>query len=111
MTVPPRLHTMLIDLLRAGRYTTGGHVLAHGFAEGFVVADVRAAIRDGVIIEDYADRWRCLLVARVKCVPDGRYRWLHVVCDYGTRNELGIVTAYVPDSAEWGNPPVRRVGP
>ena len=100
MTVPPQLHTMLVDLLRAGRYTTGGHVFAHADVQGFALADVRAAIRDGVIIENYSDRRRCLIVARVHCVTDRRLRWLHVVCDYDTRNLLGIVTAYVPDPAE-----------
>jgi hypothetical protein len=111
VTIPPALKAMLVDLLDAGRYETGGHVVAHAFAEGFVMADVRAAIRDGIIIEDYPDRRRCLIVARVYCVTDGRLRWLHVVCDYGRRNVLGIVTAYVPDSDEWGNPPVRRIAP
>lgn len=111
MTVPPQLKAMLVDLLAENRYETGGHVFTHAHAEGFALRDVRAAIRDGVIIEDYADRRRCLFVARVICTTDARERWLHVVCDYSVRNVLGIVTAYVPDPAEWGNPPIKRIAP
>lgn len=107
MTVPPHLHRMLVDLLVAGRVILGPHVLVHGLAEGFGLRDVRVAVRNGIIIEVYADRSRCLLCARVR-FRDGRLRWLHVVCSYAVRNELGLVTAYVPDPTEWDDPPIKR---
>lgn len=110
MVVPPQLKAMLVDVLDAGRIAVGGHVLAHGAAQGFVLRDVRAAVRDGVIIEVYTDRRRCLICARVRFHRDGRIRWLHVVCDYSVRNILGLTTAYVPDPAEWGEPPITRRG-
>lgn len=107
MSVPPHLHAMILERLDAGRFVTESHVLAHAHAEGFVLADVRAAIRSGIIIEMYPDRDRCLIVARVR-TRAGRERWLHVVCDHGHATHLGIVTAYCPDPDEWGDPPLRR---
>lgn len=107
MSVPPHLHAMIRERLNSGRYVTESHVFAHGAVEGFVLADVRAAIRSGIIIEVYRDRSRCLIVARVR-TRSGRERWLHVVCDVGHPVNLGIVTAYCPDPAEWGDPPIRR---
>jgi hypothetical protein len=61
-------------------------------------AEVRRVIRMGEVIEDYAEDARghsCLILGR------GRGgRPLHVVCapksDY-----LAIITAYLPDPAEW----------
>lgn len=107
MTVPPHLHIMICDYLADGRYEVGPHVMIHAQREGFSQADVRAAIRSGVIIEVYSDRRRCLLVARIRTVS-GRESWLHVVCDYGDRQLIGIITAYRPDPIEWEDPPVRR---
>jgi hypothetical protein len=98
---------MICDRLDTGRYVTESHVFAHADTEDFVLADVRAAIRSGIIIEVYPDRDRCLIVARVR-TRAGRERWLHVVCDHGHPTHLGIVTAYSPDPGEWGDPPLRR---
>ena len=47
------------------------------------------------------------LAARVR-VATGRLLWLHVVCDYNDREKVGLTTAYVPDPAEWDDPPIRR---
>lgn len=107
MTVPANLHAMIRERVRTGRYITGAHVLRHGFAEGFVVADVKLAILSGMLLEHYPDRGRCLICARVR-VRSGRLLWLHVVCQYNDRVRVGLVTAYVPDPAEWGDPPLRR---
>jgi len=107
VTVPPHLHTMICDYLSDGRYEIGPHVVIHAQNEGFHLADARAAIRFGVIVEVYPDRRRCLLVARIRTLR-GREIWLHVVCDYGDRQMLGIITAYRPDPGEWDDPPVRR---
>lgn len=107
MSVPPHLHTMICDYLSTRRYETGPHVVAHAFSEGFRIADVLAAIRAGTIVEMYPERDRCLLVARLR-IASGRVSWLHIVCDFGDRALLGIVTAYRPDPLEWEDPPIRR---
>ena len=107
MTVPPHLHALIRERLSARRYITESHVFAHALTEDFVLADVRAAIRSGIIIEVYRDRRRCLIVSRVRMIA-GRERWLHVVCDYSHATHLGIVTAYCPDPQEWEDPPIRR---
>ena len=107
MSVPPHLLALIRERLNDGRYITESHVFAHGAVEGFVLADVRAAICSGIIIEVYRERHRCLIVARVR-TRAGRERWLHVVCDVGHPVNLGIVTAYCPNPAEWGDPPIRR---
>ncbi len=61
-------------------------------------ADVRKVIEDGEIIEDYPDDPRghsCLVLGRS---VDGRP--LHVVC--APKDEyLAVITAYIPDQAQW----------
>jgi hypothetical protein len=95
------------DYLSAHRYEIGPHVVAHALREGFRIADVLVAIRDGTIVEVYPDRDRCLIIARLR-VADGRLSWLHIICDTANRALLGIVTAYRPDPVEWEDPPLRR---
>ncbi len=62
------------------------------------VAEVRAVLENGEVIEDYPEDARghsCLMLGQRE---EGRP--IHVVCapkdDY-----LAVITAYVPDSAEW----------
>jgi len=61
------------------------------------VAEVRAAVRKGEVIEDYPEDARghsCLVLGM------GKNRPIHVVCsprpDY-----LAIITAYLPSDKEW----------
>jgi hypothetical protein len=63
------------------------------------VEEVRRAVLDGEIIEDYPEDVRshsCLILG-----PGELERQIHVVCapkaDY-----LAIITAYLPQVAEWG---------
>jgi hypothetical protein len=108
MTVPPNLLRMIRDRILNGRYKTGAHAIRHGVEQGFVVRDALTAVREGHIIENYPERGRCLICARISA-SSGRQLWLHVVCDYNDRETVGITTAYVPDPNEWGDPPIRRV--
>lgn len=63
-------------------------------------ADVRRAIEAGEIIEDYPEDTRgrsCLLLGRG---IDGRP--MHIVC--APKDEyLAVITAYIPDEAQWSN--------
>jgi hypothetical protein len=61
-------------------------------------AEVRSAIENGEVIEDYPDNSRghsCLVLGKGK-----NKRPVHIVCS--PRDEfLAIITAYIPDPAEW----------
>lgn len=61
-------------------------------------SDVRKVLEDGEIIEDYPDDPRghsCLILGR-----DIEKRPIHVVC--APKDEyLAIITAYIPDNAQW----------
>jgi hypothetical protein len=71
-------------------------------------AEVRAVVESGEIIEDYPEDARghsCLMLG-----PGSGGRPIHVVCspkdDY-----LAIITAYLPDPAEWSGDCRRRNRP
>jgi hypothetical protein len=61
-------------------------------------SDVRKVLEEGEIIEDYPEDARghsCLMLGKG---ADGRP--IHVVCT--PKDEyLGVITAYVPDEAQW----------
>ena len=61
-------------------------------------ADVRKVIEEGEIIEDYPEDTRgrsCLILGRA-----GNGRPIHIVC--APKDEyLAIITAYIPDEAQW----------
>ena len=66
-------------------------------------AEVRHAVQNGTIIEDYPEDPRghsCLLLAQDE-------RPLHVVCSPKT-NYLAIITAYLPDPNQWSEDFKRR---
>jgi len=63
-------------------------------------SDVRKVIEEGEIIEDYPEDTRghsCLILGRGRG-RDGRP--IHIVC--APKDEyLAIITAYIPDEAQW----------
>lgn len=68
-------------------------------------AEVRQVVLQGEVIEDYPEDARghsCLLVGET--APD---RFVHVVCS-PKEEYLAIVTAYIPDAAEWDEPRRQR---
>jgi hypothetical protein len=105
--VPPGLVAMVQDRVRVGATIRSSHARAHGREQGFGVAQIRAAVLTGVVIDWMAERQRLLFCARVRN-REGRLVWLHVVVDYVHPIKAGVVTAYVPDPAEWEEPPLRR---
>ncbi len=72
------------------------------------VAEVRAVLDAGEAIEDYPEDARghsCLMLGRGE---DGRP--IHVIC--APKEEyLAVITAYVPDAAEWSADFRKRVEP
>ncbi len=74
-----------------------GHVLKRLLQRGISQASVIQAILSGEIIEQYPDDYpypSCLLL--------GGTPPLHVVCGHGP-DEVWMITAYYPDTAEWEN--------
>ena len=71
-------------------------------------ADVRKAIEEGETIEDYPEDTRgrsCLILGRGR---DGRP--IHIVC--APKDEyLAIITAYIPDEAQWSKDFRTRIKP
>jgi hypothetical protein len=61
-------------------------------------ADVRRVLDEGEIIEDYPEDMRghsCLILGR-----GGDGRPIHIVCT--PKDEyLAVITAYIPDEAQW----------
>ncbi len=74
----------------------------------FSTSDVRKVLEEGKIIEDYPEDTRghsCLMLGRA---TDGRP--IHIVC--APKDEyLAIITAYIPDDAQWAENYRTRIDP
>jgi hypothetical protein len=92
--------------VEAGQYAVRPHAVIHAVKEGFTEADMVYVVRHGKIIEEYPERYRCLVYAEVPLSARTSLP-LHVICDYWDAEEIHFVTAYVPDS-EFGETPVTR---
>ncbi len=71
-------------------------------------ADVRKVIEEGEVVEDYPEDTRghsCLILGRGR---DGRP--IHIVC--APKDEyLVVITAYIPDEAQWSKDFKMRIKP
>jgi len=90
------------DLIKAKRYSISKHALTEAFADGFSLRDILEVIEIGEIVEEYRDRHRCLIYAKLDKNP------IHVIVDYTAKDWLWIVTVYKPDPAEWVGGKVRK---
>src|SRR4051812_5496693 len=93
----------LIDDLRAkvaaDQFEFSEHALSQSLARAITVAEVRAAIASGVVIEDYpADKYgpSCLVLG---WTPSRRP--LHIQCSYPSRPLVKLITLYEPDPDLW----------
>ena len=80
------------------------HAFTEAFKDGLSIEDILYTILNGEIIEEYPERTRCLIYAKL---PSERP--VHTVVDYG-QEEVHIVTAYIPDPRKWINFRIRRLG-
>ena len=89
------------DCLRGGRYVMSEHVIRSLMGGVVRVADIKAAVLGGTVIEihDHAKRGPGLLVAALS-----RGRPLHVLCAEGVAGWLVILFAYVPAPPIWATP-------
>jgi hypothetical protein len=75
------------------------HALFEAYKESLRAKDIFHAVFNGDILEHYPRRRRVLIVG-----PSARFDiQIHVVCDYGDRNEIVAITVYIPDRPRWAS--------
>jgi hypothetical protein len=93
-------------LIRQRRYKTSHHAEVEREAETITIDDIKTAVLNGELLEDYPDDPRghsCLVLGTAE---DGRP--LHVVLTILAQIEkVLIITVYVPTPPKWLNPHTR----
>lgn len=90
-----------------GNFSVRPHAMQHAVKEGFSVEQMVQTVMSGQVIEEYPDRFRCLIYANVNV--EGVTLPLHVVCEYVSGDQpVDFVTAYIPSEEEWITPRRRR---
>jgi hypothetical protein len=93
-------------LIRQRRYKTSHHAEVEREAETITIDDIKAAVLNGELLEDYPDDPRghsCLMLGTAE---DGRP--LHVVLTILAQiEEVLIITVYVPTPPKWLDPRTR----
>jgi hypothetical protein len=82
-----------------GRFEFSKHATDQSIIRGITLAELRAAVAAGEVIEDYPeDKYGpgCLVFGRTAAG-----RPLHIQCSYPTRPVLKIITLYEPDPELW----------
>jgi len=89
------------DLFEFSRHAVNESIIRH-----ISVQELREAIANGIIIEDYPDDKygpSCLIFGSTLA-----YRPLHIQCSYPSRPLIKIVTLYEPDPELWIDFRIRR---
>lgn len=107
--VPRHVLDQIYAAIDAGIFGISPHNAARAAEKDLSLGDAVAVVRGGMPIEWYPDRDRALFAGRATI--QGRQTWLHVVVGYGRHMPVGLATAYIPDPAEWEDPPVTRRTP
>ena len=82
------------------------HAIDQSILRGITVQELREAIANGEVIEDYPDDKygpSCLRFGMTKS-----RRPIHIQCSYPSRKVVKIITLYQPDSEQWIDYKVRR---
>ena len=102
--------TTLINQLRSkiaeNQFEFSKHALDQSILRGITVQELREAIANGEVIEDYPDDkygQSCLTFGMTKSS-----RPIHIQCSYPSRKVVKIITLYQPDSEQWIDYKVRR---
>jgi len=102
--------TTMINQLRskiaANQFEFSKHALDQSILRGITVQELREAIADGEVIEDYPnDKYgpSCLVFGMTKL-----RRPIHLQCSYPSRKVVKIITLYQPDPEQWIDYKVRR---
>ena len=90
-----------------GNYALGPHAMQHAGQDDLYHVGHCEFFLDGVLVEEYPSRRRCLLYADVTI--EGVKLPLHVVCEqWSPESPVAIVTAYIPSENEWITPTRRK---
>ncbi len=100
---------MITDIrakIASGQFEFSQHAVDQSIIRHISVQEVREAIANGQIIEDYPrDKYgpSCLVFGRTLS-----NRPLHIQCSYPSRPLIKIITLYEPDPKRWINFRIRR---
>lgn len=89
-----------------GKFEFSKHAVDQSICRDIRVDEIREAILNGEIIEDYPDDKygpSCLVFGRTL-----RGRPIHVHCSHPTRDYLKIITVYEPDAGSWEGFKIRK---
>ncbi len=92
--------------IRAGQFEFSRHAVDNSILRWISVQEVREALENGEIIEDYPDDKygpSCLVLGFTQ-----KGRPLHIQCSYPSRPLIKIITLYEPDPYHWQNYRIRR---
>lgn len=102
----------LIDEIREkvawNRFEFSKHAADQALLRGILVREVREAIANGQVVEDYPDDKygpSCLILGITRAG-----RPLHVQCSYPSRPLIKVITLYEPDPRLWIGFRIRRTG-
>lgn len=110
LIIPSNGVRTLIEEIRqkidSDRFEFSKHAVDQTIIRSIGIDEVREAIRNGEIIEDYPDDKygpTCLIYGKTN---EGRP--VHVQCSYPSRSVLKIVTVYEPEAERWIDYRIRR---
>jgi Domain of unknown function (DUF4258) len=89
------------------RFEFSKHALDQSILRNILVKEVREAIDNGQVIEDYPDD-----KYGASCLISGLsqdLRQIHIHCSYPTRPLLKIITVYEPSSQRWNDDFTQRI--
>jgi hypothetical protein len=95
--------------VRQDEFELSAHAQQEAAAEQIGVDDIKYAILVGQALEPYPDDPRgpsCLMVGQ-----DESSRWIHMLCGNFDRENLLIITVYLPRPPKWEDPFTRGVKP
>lgn len=95
--------------VRKDQFELSEHAQQEAAAEQISVDDIRSAILTGQELEPYPHDPRgpsCLMVGQ-----DEHGRWIHVLSGNFDRENLLIITIYLPQLPKWQDPFTREVKP
>jgi hypothetical protein len=102
--------TTMINQLRskiaANQFEFSKHALDQSILRGITVQELREAMADDEVIEDYPkDKYgpSCLVFGVTKSRKP-----IHIQCSYPSRQVVKIITLYQPDPEQWIDYKVRR---
>jgi hypothetical protein len=94
------------EKISAGQFEFSRHAVDQSILRHVTLQDIREAVADGEIIEDYPnDRYgpSCLISGHTQAG-----RPVHIQCSYPSRPLVKIITLYEPDANLWVNFKVRK---